>query len=629
MPDRSQGLIRSSWSPLVYRALFFAAFYLYIYLQVDPRLLYQAQEPVFFQGWPFCREFLGYPGGAVEYLAALLSQCFYFPWAGALVITLAVWLLCSATGVYLAAVGGRRFRILSLVPALFLLVLHSQYLYPLAPDLGLLGAVALALGYVRLPLVHPFLRLLLFAVLSVLFYWLAAASCLVGVVLCGLFEGLTKRRFFLGLACLLLGFSLPYLAAVHVCGFALAKAYGHLLPFYGPFLLGTRLSEIAAVLLCLFVPLAGLGAGCWHIWSLRPSQTALSAALASRLSSRWWRASQVLALLAALVVSAAVSFPGDYKVLLQIDYHASRREWPQVLQAARGLRAYNTLAVYNINRALCHLGRLLGEMFAYPQRKNAEIFLPTPEAPANLRAMSEILLELGQVNIAEHMALEALEIYGDRSSLLQQLVLINVLKERPQAARTFLGLLEKTLLHRDWARTYRAALDADSTLSGDAEMQQLRGVMVVEDYTGYFTPEDLLLQLLERNPHNLMAFQYLMGHYLLTGKLDKIAGNIGHLNNFPADFSYPEIPQHCEEAMLLYAMKVRSGAVPSLPLFGRRINPQTRQRFGDFRTVLARYEGDAEAARRALAGSYGNSYWFYYFFRGPGPPGEVPPGATK
>ncbi|MCC7262598.1 MAG: hypothetical protein IT369_08775, partial [Candidatus Latescibacteria bacterium] len=94
MPDRSQSLIGSSWSPLIYRVLFFAVYYLYIYLQVDPRLLYQAQEPVFFQGWPFCREFLGYPGGVVEYLAALLSQFFCFPWAGALVITLGSWFLC-------------------------------------------------------------------------------------------------------------------------------------------------------------------------------------------------------------------------------------------------------------------------------------------------------------------------------------------------------------------------------------------------------------------------------------------------------------------------------------------------------------------------------------------------------
>ncbi|MCC7263785.1 MAG: hypothetical protein IT369_14820 [Candidatus Latescibacteria bacterium] len=517
-----------------------------------------------------------------------------------------------------------------MVPALFLLVLHSQYLYPLAPDLALLAALAMALVYVRLPLVHPVLRFLVFAGLSALCYWLAAASCLVGVVFCGLFEGLTKRRLVLGLACLLLGFYLPYLAAVHVCGFGFAKAYGQLLPFYGPFLLGAWLSEIAAVLLCLFVPLAGLGVGCWRIWSHRPSMAGLAATLASWSASRWGQASKVLALLAALVVSAAASFPGDYKVLLQIDYHASRREWPQVLQAAQGVRAYNTLAVYNINRALCHLDRLLGEMFVYPQRKNAEIFLPPPEAPANLRAMSEILLELGQVNIAEHMALEALEIYGDRPSLLRQLVLINVLKQRPRAAHTFLGLLEKNPLHRDWARTYRAALDADSTLAGDAQVQELRALMVVEDYTGYFTAEELLVQALERNPHNLMAFQYLMGHYLLTGKLDKVAAYIGHLNSFPADFSYPEIPRHCEEALLLYAMKARSsGAAPSLPLFGRRIDPQTRERFGDFRAVLARYGGDAEAVRQALAGSYGGTYWFYYFLRGSGQQGEVPSGTTK
>lgn len=73
--------------------IFFLLFYLYFWLVVDLRLLYEGggvitNFPAFFTGWTFFRGFLSRPGGLVEYLSALLSQLFYYSWAGALVVTL-------------------------------------------------------------------------------------------------------------------------------------------------------------------------------------------------------------------------------------------------------------------------------------------------------------------------------------------------------------------------------------------------------------------------------------------------------------------------------------------------------------------------------------------------------------
>ena len=65
---------------------------------------------------------------------------------------------------------------------------------------------------------------------------------------------------------------------------------------------------------------------------------------------------------------------------------------------------------------------------------------------------SDILFDLGRINESEHMAYEALEFYGDRPRILKRLVYINVIKGEPEAARRFLALLERSLLHRRWAR---------------------------------------------------------------------------------------------------------------------------------------------------------------------------------
>ncbi|MHC4739419.1 MAG: DUF6057 family protein [Planctomycetota bacterium] len=73
--------------------VFFILFYLYLWLEVDLRLIYHTSGvisnfPAFFRGWVFFRQFMAYPGGPAEYLSAFLSQFFYYSWAGAFVVTL-------------------------------------------------------------------------------------------------------------------------------------------------------------------------------------------------------------------------------------------------------------------------------------------------------------------------------------------------------------------------------------------------------------------------------------------------------------------------------------------------------------------------------------------------------------
>jgi hypothetical protein len=88
---------------------FFALLCLYLWQVVDPRLIYSigtiTNFPVFFTGWDFFLGQVVHAGGMVMYLSALLSQLFYYSWAGALVITVQAWLLAACTGYLLKSVG--------------------------------------------------------------------------------------------------------------------------------------------------------------------------------------------------------------------------------------------------------------------------------------------------------------------------------------------------------------------------------------------------------------------------------------------------------------------------------------------------------------------------------------------
>ncbi|HUS73259.1 MAG TPA: hypothetical protein VMY06_09360, partial [Sedimentisphaerales bacterium] len=59
--------------------IFFIGFYLYLWLDVDLRLIYHGAGeivnfPSFFKGWAFYQEFVSRPGGLLEYTATFLSQ---------------------------------------------------------------------------------------------------------------------------------------------------------------------------------------------------------------------------------------------------------------------------------------------------------------------------------------------------------------------------------------------------------------------------------------------------------------------------------------------------------------------------------------------------------------------------
>ena len=100
--------------------VFFGLLYVYLWLVVEPQLIYSCATitnfPVFYKGWPFLRDCLSYPGGVLRYVNALLPQFFYYSWAGALVITAQAWAICACTGWFLRTLAVPGWRLLRLCP---------------------------------------------------------------------------------------------------------------------------------------------------------------------------------------------------------------------------------------------------------------------------------------------------------------------------------------------------------------------------------------------------------------------------------------------------------------------------------------------------------------------------------
>ena len=82
------------------------------------------------------------------------------------------------------------------------------------------------------------------------------------------------------------------------------------------------------------------------------------------------------------------------------------------------------------------------------------------------------------------------------------------------------------------------------------------------------------------------------------------------------DFAYRAIPRHVEAALLL-GQKLQG---LQFDLHGRKIQPETLRRFQSFCDALAGLAGRAPAASSALARSFGDTFWYYYYSRLAQPP---------
>jgi hypothetical protein len=225
-------------------------------------------------------------------------------------------------------------------------------------------------------------------------------------------------------------------------------------------------------------------------------------------------------------------------------------------------------------------------------------------------------MELGHLGHARRLASEALELSNGYPYLTRKLALIYLAEKQNETAKIYLGALSKDLIYGRFASQLMSRIEKDPQLTDYEPVQSLRLVAVQTDYVGDYDTDDFFTPLLERNPRNKMAFEYMMATYLLTGQVEKIALNIYRLK----EFGYKKMPRHYEEAMLVYAAL-------RLQRFGEKINPhdlsispETIQRYHEYNATgwqaQLRYSKSMnhEMIRQLMAKDFGDTYMFYLNF---------------
>ncbi len=595
---------------LVISLIFFISAFLYIRLKINPLLYYQNQEPIFFSDSRFFQKFLNYPGGLAEYASAFLSQFYYIPWAGALIVVLLfIFISLTVLGILKKLGLKQPMMIANLIPAALLLVLHNDYDHKLAVTLSLLITLIFTYLFLSFNFQKLIPRLLVFILAAVLLHYIVGGQFFLFVLLVTLAEIVYFKRHILAPLYIVIAAIIPYISS-HFLFTTVKQSYLNLLVFQN-----NHSYKIILMFLYLFMVFLIFLPKISNRFSTTKSKGNKISKSYGQLTKRIpiiLRAT-ILAviLLGGTFIGLKLSFNNYMQKLLLIDYYNRHENWRQILKLCENNVLNNKLTAFHINRALFHTGQLGERMFAYPQIFGVEnLICKRDVALGSPLDRSDLYFDFGHVNEAEHWAIENVATKGYTPYTLQRLALVKLLKEDYEACRKCLLNLKNNFLFDRWADKYLTYIQDTTLIARDTRLKEIRSYMIEKDFiVDMEHPEFDMERYLEINKNNKAAFEFLMAYDLLSGELLDFVKNLDRLS----DFHYAKIPRHYEEAIAVYLSLTKRDERVAQP----KVSMNTFRDFQNFQKILNKYQNDKTLARNEILSTLGNTYWAYLLYNKP------------
>lgn len=584
-------IISKNTVQLISTLFFFLGYYLYLYFIISPSLYAQCQEFEFFFDRQFLLEFLFYPGGILELSASFLSQFYEFALISTFIITfIAIIITIITIKLFKRLYDNQVGKLFYFIPAILLLALHHHYTHEIMTDLGLMVSIFFFYLYLTLLSKKSHVSFLIFLMLYGLLYYLTAGYALVFASLCGLYELLFRHQIVLALLSIFSMIVIPYLTIKTFVVWNIKKAYLFMLPFDQAYYF------IAApyLFLLFFHALLFISVISRHVnWNVKSAIFKISINTT------------------AIILSGLLLFLSSdqkTKITLQIDQCSTLHKWDKLIDLAKKQQSDHIIVTFHTNRALYHQGRLLSDMFSFPQNWWVDgLIIPINIAYEMPLHRCDFWMECGHLNEAQHWAYEAFAIKGETVRNIKRLAEIHMLTNNVHAAEKCFTRLESTLFGRKWAINQRQALINQSVFYTNEEFREINSRKVKADFiVNPMYPESDLENIFQHNPKNKMAFEYLMACYLFMGLNDRLIGHVETLRSL----NYSHIPRHFEEALILH---MAMNKLDNVNLYGYKFNRNTVQRFHQLQKLINRYWDSPTVFKEKLAEQLADTYWCYYF----------------
>ena len=546
-------------------------------------------------------------GGMLSYLGTFFTQFFFYPWIG-VVLLCGWWLL-------LTWVTKRAFRIpdswcaLALLPVAILLVSNMDlgywhYLmklkgYFFLPTIGTTAAVSLLWAFRSLP-DKLWLRLSFLFMVAAIGYPLMGAYALAALLLMGIWtwrlSGNKTQNAAVSVVAVLSIVAIPlfyyryvyyqtnlddiYRAALPV--FSISDDYPEF--FYPYYALAACF--LAFVLVNLNVEPAKKQKA-WLTWGI---QGVIIAIMFVGVKHFWYK---------------DANFHHELAMQRCID----QVDWEGVLKEGAKQDGEPTRAIAMMhNLALSRLGRQVDEMYYFPKgSKKSNTPLPIYMYKVAGRL---IYYHYGIMNECHRMCMEEGVERGWNHELLKYMARCALFNGEPQAARKYLDLLKQTLYYGEWAERFQKLVDSGQ-MADDPETGSITHMLHYDNFLGAdngYVEKNLMTTLSETDADDLYFQEQAVLGAMWTRNPDDFWDRFQHYVDMLPEGS--NVPRIFQEAAYLFANMQQRSDTEAMPL-----DENVKKNFRAFISEMQQYKGPrAQQMRSALYPSFGNTYYYEYFF---------------
>ena len=192
---------------------------------------------------------------------------------------------------------------------------------------------------------------------------------------------------------------------------------------------------------------------------------------------------------------------------------------------------------------------------------------------------------------------------------LKMLIRTELINGNYSMAKKYIAVLKKSLFYRSDAREFGKFLFNDLAVEADPELGEKRRIKTESDF--FVVTDDPYYnvdQLLSSGRGNRNAMEYKLAFLMITENYEGIAEELPYLERY----GFTSIPVHVEEAAMVYSLMFK-GKQPETGNLS--ISPQTVTRFNQFLQTFQLFNNDRKAAEPSLRQRFGNTFWYYAFYR--------------
>lgn len=636
-------------------------------IKQESEILFKSQEMnLWIPGDTFYQTFSLYPGGWLSWLGSYMTDFFYHPTLGVMLLMLA-WGTIMGMLAWLYRLKDWRMLLTALIPLMLLAALtqtgywiyyqklHGQMWVPtLGIGISVLTALVCHKTAERLPVaLNAVLRSLLLIPLAWYGYQAMGMWSFAALLLTAFPTGLpqSRRTENLRLTASLLSF-IPVLLALVLIYFVPRLAYDKVYEqtiFSEIYTAGMPCFRNGAADLCVyrrayyllalsFLPLLILNWIPQHIWKKKKTRYAA-------------------AIVFCAILGACITFVQDrwnrdqnFHIEVAMANAIDREDWQGALHALTDGTETDTIAptraiVMMKNLALYRLGRAGDDMFNYPEGSRLQnvdeyykygklmypdsIFRHTNAEELekakmrhrwNIRlsqiAGKKMYYNYGKLNFCYRWCMEDAVEFGWRVDELKLMAKCAMLKEENTVAHKYLNILKQTRYHREWAEKYEKFIGKFDAMREDPELRPITYLMQVGNrLDGDNTLVELYLLQTFANGNGVDPYYQEMTliSAMLIKDIDLFWPRFVRYATMHKDDKNFHMPRHYQEAAYLYGHLENKVDISQMP-FDESVK-QTYERFMAFNNQPHIAPLSEEQKAEVFKPQFGNTFYYVYFLR--------------